>query len=1357
MSNQLHRIYQGRVNGLQVKRGTDWVDVGDAGAVLLSFHELFQDAVNYYLVALAAMASDPSSAVGKLRRRMSESWEDFLRRGELRPGMKRSLARTLGTGGRETLTLQGAFDRVLEGNKTDARILNLAVGLVARNCEGESGVQQNGRTYLPRFCDSNYRGSWDYDAKSRTSAVGTERLVAILGSAAPVQAVFDAHDEMLLGWAGVKTQADSFFEGGEAVRQIRKAIQHFRNLPQKDRKPYICEYLSSISDLEARLDSYEARLESLTDLRIERNNKADLNRKNAFLLLKYFPDDFTVGLMRTIPLGEKPRTKRKADAAPAVAYDAFGDDPIKLARGTRGYVFPAFTSLPIFAAGQLWKPFDIEAFKEALKTVNQFNQKTAERQKGVARLQSVIDWMDGKSDKRPEAEDEGSEEEGIGVLGGDPRWQRLQDILTKDLMIANELSDGEAINYGLRPRTIRGFHALRQEWQRILDKCTTASPEDIHVRLKEKLNRHQADHRDDMGSATFFHRLIEPANWEIWRLPEGEHAVEIARNNWSQDVVADAVRYYEASRQQAELQEPISFTPADARRSRRLCNLSDLGSWRGKEFGHDHGGPFTCRIPMAMRNVESGLWERCTARIHYAAPRLLRDGLRQDSPDEQLDNADYLPPMAVPLLGDSPPAPHDFRACPVQLMPDWDKDGRLRVLLNFPLTVDAGAIQKANPSVSRWHRQFLYANSTNTMLLWPGTDDKQRATWFKEGKPFQVLAVDLGQRTAGAAVLIDVTPHKPSRGYPRKLGQAGDTIWYAQRTGAELLRLPGEDVRVWRDGKWQVELSGSSGRNATEADTDHARVLCVAFGQDPDDLLAGSLAFPEQNDKLIVAARRAQSRLARLNRWLWMFSDETRRAAAMAVVRECDEYNGIPEDQLLDRLRADEAAARASIPGLLLQLTNRVLPLRGRQWQFIQHPGNGVSQKTPSFLLCQTQRGSDATPKDICGQRGISFARIGQLEELRKRWQSLNRTLMRAPGARPESARQMRDNQVPDPCPDILRRLDAMREQRVNQTAHLIVASALGIRLRKHDFSPAERFARDIHGEYERIPGRSPVAFIVMENLSRYLSSQGRSPTENSRLMNWAHRYVLAKVKMLCEPFGIAVVEVPAAFSSRFCSATGIPGFRAVEVTAADRGRFPWRKLLAEAASEKPSSDAASCAELFRLADANPGTTLLAPMSGGPVFVPVADSAPTTQADINAAFNIGLRALAAPDQFHVHQRIRAEKAGGCWIARGKGKLDMARFGGKGETITYTPADSERRDVSSKSIMNFFVDLHQVAAFDRATFESGSLPQHLTTNQGLWGTVKDLRWGRCLELNRRRLEKLNGSRRTAAAQPDDIPM
>lgn len=1310
---ELHRIYQGRVNKADLKSGEEWLPVSQS--ILLEHHQLFQDAVNYYLLALASMASDPDSAVGKMKKRMEETWDDFARKGQFRSGMKRSLSRTLGVPA-DDLSMVNACGRILEGNKTSQDIMQAAVNQIVDEAEGD--IQGSGRTYFARLCETKHKGNFKNDPLMIRRQIHQIKLPEFILNP---NTTWDSPGFDEFDIYSIVTPQEGSYTPKESKNLLSRCIQ--TTFPDN-------------SEIKNNLESLNAKACIEIPKYVASSAKGNIkNQLFAFIIFYYLhksPETFEM-LRKTFP--KIPKSKNIPNVIPNQ------DDPVRTSRGSRGYVFPAFTQIINLA----WSNtnFDIEAFKEALKTLNQFGQKTKERDDEAKKVLSVLNWMNGKTSKLPEIE---GEEEYIGILHGDPRWEKLLNILKKDLSVANELTEGESNDYGLRPRTVRGFDRLRQDCQKILDKSDTLSDDAIQIKLKERLDKHQAEHRDDMGSANLFQKLLEKDNWDIWRTPDEKMAEDVLKNKWSQDLLQDAVIYFEKQQDLKDLQEPINFTPADVQLSRRICNISELGSWLGREYGHDPAGSFTCRVPLAVKDTSTGCWMQHTVRIHYSAPRLLRDGLRKNSKDENLTQTAFLPPMAHCLVNS--PDPQNFHTCAVQLMPDWDKEGKCRILLNFPISVNVDAIRKAGPEHSRWDHQFVYSNDKNVMLLWPQMDDKGKASWFNDKSSFHVLSVDLGQRTAGAATLIEVTSSKPEVKYYRLLGNTGTETWYARRIGAELIRLPGEDMKIWRNGQNKdVELSGSFGRLPSQDEIEEAKNICISLGEDPEILLKGHLSFPETNDKLIVAARRAQRRLSRLNRWLWMLSEETKRSVAIQEISKEESLKSVPIPQYETILRNHESKLRCELPDLFLALTNRILPLRGRHWQFTSHPETGIRQKQTSYLLSQTEKGSDKFGKKICGQRGLSFARLEQLEELRKRWQSLNRALMRSPGSRPESARQMRENQIPDPCPDILRKLDAMREQRVNQTANQIVAMALGVRLKKHISNAKERGRIDIHGEYEPIPGRKPVAFIVMEDLSRYLTSQGRSPSENSRLMKWAHRAILDKVKMLCEPFGIPVLQVPAAFSSRFCSASGIAGFRAVELTKADVNKYPWNKLLAEAQEKDASNDARKCALLFSMFT-NDKQTLLAPKAGGPIFIPAKGSDLTTQADINAAFNIGLRALAAPDQFHVHQRVRSHKKSGQWAAQGDSKFEKARFG-KGKVINYAPSGDSIKEAASKNIMNFFVDIAHVAEYDTAKFEDKLLPQFISTNKGLWGKVRDIQWERCLQMNEIRIK----SRRS----DDCIPM
>lgn len=264
-------------------------------------------------------------------------------------------------------------------------------------------------------------------------------------------------------------------------------------------------------------------------------------------------------------------------------------------------------------------------------------------------------------------------------------------------------------------------------------------------------------------------------------------------------------------------------------------------------------------------------------------------------------------------------------------------------------------------------------------------------------------------------------------------------------------------------------------------------------------------------------------------------------------------------------------------------------------------------------------------------KRGLGPARAvvwsyQAIEDLRKRFMSLNRAMSMEPEKTVSQGVGDRGRRMDEPCEDILKKLDRLKQQRVNQTAHLILAQALGLRLKPHVRDAADRAQDDTHGEYEVIPGRRPVDFIVLEDLSRYLSSQGRAPSENRKLMKWSHRAVLDKLKQMAEPFGIPVLEVPAAYSSRFCSRTGVVGFRAAEVHDG-HAEVPLEAFAGESQKDKRSPDAESAALVFeQLHTLNlearerrakgekvPLERLFVPQPGGPMFIAMKQTGPRRQ------------------------------------------------------------------------------------------------------------------------------------------------
>jgi hypothetical protein len=1369
----MNRIYQGKVTAVEIPGHKGEQHKSLDLDVLWQHHELFQDAVNYYLVCLLALATDPASEMAKLRERITKEgaetyvWSSFRKRGVQRAGIQKSIARFL-TPGNDTPSFEQASAAVLAGNTVAATAegrLTLAGGLrqLLSKCTGGSGCRNAAPEFLPRFCKPDFGGNYAEDKAAIARHADKLRFPFILHDPGtrPDSAILDSFQVHSIALPNPKKPE---FTDAEAVRKLREMLSVWRER-QADSTADWTRLEEKITRLPEHfvIPGYAAT-----------SAKGEIKfRLFAMFLFRYVEQsNFTLQLLRsTTPA---PKDGDKPPATESATTETAGD-PIRLARGTRGYVFRGFTSLPCWGgneSGKLqWEKFDVAAFEEALKALHQVEEKGKERARELARKRARHDYQRGKS-KKWKSEAGTDEDSRPPVLAGDERIERLEQVVDVDLRAEYEMSEGVEVKYGLQQRTIRGFRELQKIWIKELDSAEAYS-EKARERLTEKLREYQKDNSQIVGSIRLFTEFLKEPNWIIWREP-----ATAKKNEWRQkaklpddaEFASDPLQALtderELKEEIARLAEPIRLTPADAQHSRRQFYFSDAAKFTERgEYRHEPNQR-TVIVPVATR--ENGLWRQTRVKLRYSAPRLLREGLRADE-GEKLDAMPWLQPMMA-ALGLPEPLPQDFRACPVALMPDFTATGEKRFLLNFPLTLNADPLVKQLGKAARWDNyQFGGAEGESYWLRWPSTwaTKAKSKPWWESGESFRCLSVDLGQRDAGAFAVLEASAGQPPKPQSRKLGEAGGNTWWSTVRAIGMLRLPGEDALVIRDGTLQEEFSGERGRNASSEEWNEARDICLKLAGDTkllgDDPKRHS--FPELNDQLLIALRRAQARLARFQSWSCIAVDEKRRASIAGQIREADEdplgLKPLETKQAWDLIAAklivELEKDRGTISRELVRIADRLQPLRGRRWEWV--PRNDGS---PCYLLRQTRRGTDPRPKLLAGQRGLSIERIEQLENLRQRCQSLNRALMQAPGQPAKPGRSKRGIELPDPCPELLDRLEKLKDQRVNQTAHLILAQALGVRLCSHTQDTSVREKRDIHGEYEKF--REPVDFLVLENLDRYLASQGRSRAENSRLMKWCHRAILGKLKQLCEPYGLRVLETPAAYSSRFCSLTSVAGFRAVELTPRSREEFRWRKHLerlsdperAKKLSKEEREESQRVKSLFDTLEKLNGEllkkrpqrpkwrTLLAPMAGGPIFVPMRGN--PRQADINAAINLGLRAIAAPENAEIHLRVRSKREGDNFFVRAENLREKARW--KTEKTEIKPAGGDSLSgLLTENYPNFFADVGSVARFDRAEI-SGK--DGYASGRGLWGTVNQRDWERVEALNLARIQKWERG-------DDDVPM
>lgn len=1406
----MNRIYQGKVTHVEIATGekqNPWrpLERTEWEFALWRHHEIFQDAVNYYIVALAALAApeDLANRLTKdLREQVANAWERFPRpvEGEAK-SLRQSIAPWLALA--DDATLDDAYAQVLTGNTTKASVLSeCLVNLLDELLEmrGDSKIRNGGRSEAPKFfserTDANFRGEHSRKNLARLKLILTlhGKLSGDLGDFGALDLATsskranrrpttgDPARKKLLQWAKKLTK------NGEIPAEVAETVQ-------LDLKRIAVDQINAIPPYEAGGVTREKSV-GIPLLLIAKQLK--------------FPEWSIVQLRRVLSLPKK----WEKDLTEATKFAANSTDPLEIARGKRGYVFRAFTALPAWnpesPGTPVWKEFDIAAFKEALKSLNQFNQKTEEREASELDLRGriaiqlgspVAGWKPRKNEDGEEARAPEPLDKNLFQLARELEHDLTEDLADSVLGEERHYTFGEA-EYRFRDgewrvstSALRGYRDLAEQWRKLLHKHGEALTQQM---LEDAVKDYQRDDKNKktIGSVPLFLRLCERKYWPLWQDAHEDSDVDSGRRSFLSEVAS----FHRTLRDFERSLEPINLTPAEPHHSRRLYIFSDAAK---VAFGETAKG---CTVECAIA-FEPGVHEtrEQRVRLRYSGKRLLRDELQGGDAGSR-----WLQPMtrALGLTLPNDEEKAEFESA-VSLMPDTvaSRPGRVeapRFLLNFPVTLDPSWIHAGLGKAARWQGQFNGTRDKSLHLHWPGTINEKvkggDSPWWRNpeviANGFTCFSVDLGQRSAGAWALLRVTGFDPrERGSGtkrpvREIGRDGEQTWFAEVTGTGMLRLPGEDQRVLdSNGKSGVEFHGKAGRNACEKEWQSARDLAQALLGKPDDWVGTSAAeksFPEQSDSLIALAGRRLTRLNTFHRWSCFDPDRPEVAARREkmierLIEELGHWSDDDVSSWADLVREGDIKSfreraghefdrlRDALESHLTAIANRVVPLRDRSWRwekFKSASNGGLHGKLRDTGLRLTE-----SMTWIRGQRGLSLARIEQVENLRRLFLRYNRSFDREAGKPAKFGHEDRGRRSGEPCQLLLDKLDRMKEQRVNQTAHLILANALGLRLKTHDIDRATRVAKDIHGEYEKIPDRAPVDFIVIENLDRYLTSQGRAPSENSRLMKWAHRSVRDKIKMLAEePFGIPVLETAAAFSSRFCALTGIAGDRCEERAEIDQylkdsllrrsqqaprigqaSPEDWKTLLEQFSElETLNADWKRTPKPQRKAK-KPPRTLFLPKRGGPLFLDAGDNVMNTlprQADVNAAINIGLRAVAAPEALDILHKIRTERDGEQFKPLLKNAREKAAFNSK----SIIAADESFTDKLTKSRSpNFF---HKAKAFDSvdtATLSTEAANHHVVSGVGLWSAVNERFLMRLLTINRARLNRWMGK----SDEEDDV--
>jgi hypothetical protein len=431
--------------------------------------------------------------------------------------------------------------------------------------------------------------------------------------------------------------------------------------------------------------------------------------------------------------------------------------------------------------------------------------------------------------------------------------------------------------------------------------------------------------------------------------------------------------------------------------------------------------------------------------------------------------------------------------------------------------------------------------------------------------------------------------------------------------------------------------------------------------------VAGLTGLPSARAEPQVAAESPRARRAHIESLVDRFRDAARRVLSSST--------------LLTTLREAWTARWTlddGLPAMVRREGSRTVVVRpATGWYAHLRTLRGWIQPGPRVRGSERRR-----PGEGVGLGGLSLDRIALVRSL---YRLLKAFRMRP---RPDDLRRG----VPEQGDSSLERfgervLDAherMRESRLKQLASRIVGSALGVAppppFSKSEEDPASRRRRLSRLE-RRFP---PCHAVVVEDLERYRPDEVRTRRENRMLMSWSARNLAKRLEDACLLHGLKLWQVSARYTSQQDARTGAPGIRCRDVPVREllhrSGALARRVARALEAVERGSRDAEAryLADLVQLWDpatrtwtepargggarvvwrletggewraleGAPATReplpVRLPQRGGDLFVSAEASSPAAhglQADLNAAANIGLRALLDPDW-----------AGRYWIVR----------------------------------------------------------------------------------------------------------
>ncbi len=421
-----------------------------------------------------------------------------------------------------------------------------------------------------------------------------------------------------------------------------------------------------------------------------------------------------------------------------------------------------------------------------------------------------------------------------------------------------------------------------------------------------------------------------------------------------------------------------------------------------------------------------------------------------------------------------------------------------------------------------------------------------------------------------------------------------------------------------------------------------------------------------------------------LQRWFNLATAENWQAdAAQRLWKECQEAYGLHLPNL-GRIEPDERKKRAIRDTVLAQAAEELVACPDIRLQIgecfarLWHEAEPQWANDIRWLRHWVLPSGDNPANRHTG--GLSLKRIGTIQDL-YRLQKAHYQRLTPQGP------QMRDGKPVTASENFFRRaqenVERMRDNRVKQLASRIVEAALGL----GNESPRRAANGSNFGHDRRRaavlpddPRFAPCHVIVTENLRSYRANQSRTRRENRGLMGWSSAQVFKYLSDACTLYGFRVYEVSPHYTSQQDSRSGLPGIRCMDVNVRDfvAGGY-WKRRVAKAGkrcdegkgsqrdrflvelitanwneeekiwtepdgtrwqlTSRAGTDEFNWHALTPLAASNQQHEphpVRVPQQGGDIFVcsahgPTRGGLLGLQADMNAAANIGLRAVTDPD------------------------------------------------------------------------------------------------------------------------------